>query len=140
MGIHDAIWQRGGARAVELRRADARATAADTTNVRYPLPRVATFRARRSHHARARCRTTIVHGTHDPTVPIDLSRTFAALAPQLCKLVEVDDDHALTRPHTLHIIAAETRELFNDAGHESGPGRDDAAAAPLAMPMAGSGK
>ena len=49
-------------------------------------------------------------------MPIDLSRAFAAVAPQLCKLVEVDDDHALTRPHTLRTIAAEARELFNVAG------------------------
>lgn len=62
-------------------------------------------------------------------MPIDLSRAFAAVAPQLCKLVEVDDDHALTRTHTLRTIAAEARELFNVAGRETRAGRDDAAAA-----------
>ncbi len=48
------------------------------------------------------CPTLIIHGTRDETVPIDLSRQYAATRPHVT-LVEVDDDHSLVQ--SLDLVA-----------------------------------
>lgn len=40
------------------------------------------------------CPTLIIHGTEDPTVPVETSRAYAAAHPQV-ELVEVLDNHSL---------------------------------------------
>jgi alpha-beta hydrolase superfamily lysophospholipase len=57
--------------------------------------------------------TVVIHGTGDTVVPIDWSRTFAAVGG--VELIEVDDDHRLAR--SLDIIIAAVRAL---AGEVSG--------------------
>lgn len=42
-----------------------------------------------------RCPTVILHGARDEIVPIEQSRRYAATRPHV-RLVELDDDHALT--------------------------------------------
>jgi pimeloyl-ACP methyl ester carboxylesterase len=51
--------------------------------------------------------TTIIHGTRDDIIPIELSRAFAR--DNGARLVEVDDEHAL--PGSLELIVATTHEL-----------------------------
>jgi len=48
----------------------------------------------------------IVHGSKDVVVPISSSREFCKRT-RSCKLIEVDDDHALTKPETLKRIESE---------------------------------
>ena len=43
---------------------------------------------------RCPCPTTIIHGTRDEIIPIDLSRRFAK--DHGARLIEVDDDHGLS--------------------------------------------
>jgi pimeloyl-ACP methyl ester carboxylesterase len=51
--------------------------------------------------------TTIIHGTRDDVIPIDVSRAFAR--DHGARLIEVDDEHAL--PHSLDLIVSTTRAL-----------------------------
>jgi pimeloyl-ACP methyl ester carboxylesterase len=51
--------------------------------------------------------TTIIHGTRDEIIPIDLSRRFAAAHG--ATLVEVDDSHAL--PDSLDLIVEHARRI-----------------------------
>ena len=48
---------------------------------------------------RLRCPAAVIliHGTRDETIPIELSRAFAR--EHAARLVEVDDDHGLSRSH-----------------------------------------
>lgn len=64
-----------------------------------------------THPARpvAPCPTTIVHGTRDVVVPIEVSRDYAA-AHDHVELIEVDDDHTLTA--SLPTIEALVLERF----------------------------
>lgn len=56
------------------------------------------------------CPTTIIHGTRDTVVPIDSSRTYVEGRPHV-RLIEVDDDHLLSR--SLPVIEATAlRELI----------------------------
>lgn len=61
------------------------------------------------------CRTLIVHGTRDMTVPIDLSRAYAAARPNV-ELREVDDDHVLTA--STDLIGGWALEFFGLASRE----------------------
>jgi len=47
------------------------------------------------------CPTVIVHGKHDVTVPIAVSRRYAEAHPGHVRLVEVDDDHLLMKSTAL---------------------------------------
>ena len=47
------------------------------------------------------CPTIIVHGLHDVTVPVTVSRRYAAAHPGHVRLVEVDDDHLLMKSTAL---------------------------------------
>lgn len=51
--------------------------------------------------------TTILHGTRDDVIPIDVSRTF--VREHGARLIEVDDEHAL--PASLDLIVSITGEL-----------------------------
>lgn len=55
------------------------------------------------------CETLIIHGTRDETVPVSLSREYAATRP-FVRLLEVDDDHALGASHDR--IFAEVQRFF----------------------------
>ena len=56
--------------------------------------------------------TTIIHGTRDDVIPIDVSRAFAR--DHGARLIEVDDEHAL--PGSLDLIVATTHALCAPAG------------------------
>lgn len=56
-----------------------------------------------------RCETLIIHGTRDETVPVSLSREYAASRPNV-RLVELDDDHALGA--SIDRIVAEVQRHF----------------------------
>lgn len=55
------------------------------------------------------CPTTILHGLRDELVPIELSRGYAAARPHV-RLVELDDDHALT--DSIDRVVAEVLRSF----------------------------
>lgn len=55
------------------------------------------------------CETLIVHGTRDEVVPIESSRRYAGEHARV-RLIEVDDDHALTA--SADLIADETLRFF----------------------------
>ena len=50
--------------------------------------------------------TVILHGAHDETVTISLSRTPAKGRPNV-RLVELDDDHRLMKPTSLEAMLRE---------------------------------
>ncbi len=50
--------------------------------------------------------TVILHGAHDETVAISLSRAFAERRPNV-RLVELDDDHRLAKPTSLEAMLRE---------------------------------
>ena len=50
--------------------------------------------------------TLIFHGVHDPTVPIEYSRRFAAQCPH-AQLIELDDDHELVASLPIILPAVE---------------------------------
>lgn len=56
------------------------------------------------------CPTLIVHGTRDATVPIDTSRAYAAARATTVTLVEVDDNHELTR--SLGLVEDQVARFF----------------------------
>ena len=55
------------------------------------------------------CPVLVIHGTRDETVPVESSRRWSHGRANVT-LVEVDDDHALTR--SLDVIEMETRRFF----------------------------
>ena len=56
------------------------------------------------------CETLIFHGRRDPTVPIEISRGYAAEHPKNVRLVELDDVHELVS--SLDVIVPETLRFF----------------------------
>lgn len=53
---------------------------------------------------------TIIHGLHDPAIPIERSQEYAATYPQDVRLIEVDSDHFLKDQHEQ--IWLETENLW----------------------------
>lgn len=53
-------------------------------------------------------RMTVIHGVHDQTVPIDVSRAYKARSGNQVQLLEVEDDHRLERsvPRIIQAIRA----------------------------------
>jgi len=43
------------------------------------------------------CETLIIHGKHDPIVPLNVAETYAEAHAQYAKLVVLDDDHGLVK-------------------------------------------
>ncbi len=54
--------------------------------------------------------TVILHGVHDETVAVGLSRTFAKTRPNV-RLIELDDDHRLSKPASLEVLFAEVEAM-----------------------------
>ncbi len=62
----------------------------------------------------------IVHGLHDTVVPIDDSRALAQTGtPALVRLIEVDDDHALSATVAKSELVGIVRELASHYGKRS---------------------
>jgi alpha-beta hydrolase superfamily lysophospholipase len=61
--------------------------------------------------------TTIIHGSRDQVVPVELSRAFAAAHPEV-DLIEVDDEHRLA--DSLDRIVDATRRAIQRAGGSAG--------------------
>lgn len=59
------------------------------------------------------CPTTILHGVRDELVPIEQSRRYAAARPHV-RLIELDDDHALT--DSIDRMVAEVLRAFEIDG------------------------
>lgn len=72
----------------------------------YPVP----------HELPDRVRVWIVHGRNDDVVRIDDSRQLARTgSPELVRLIEVDDDHSLTRTVAQSELVRLVRELAQAA-------------------------
>lgn len=54
--------------------------------------------------------TVILHGVHDETVAVGLSRTFAKARSNV-RLLELDDDHRLMKPASLEALYAEVEAM-----------------------------
>lgn len=63
------------------------------------------------------CPTLILHGVHDEIVPIEHSRRYAAQRPHV-RLIELDDDHALTA--SMDRVVEEVLRAFEIPDHAGG--------------------
>ena len=60
------------------------------------------------------CPTLILHGTKDETVPIALSREYAAKRPDRVRLLEIDDDHRMLS--SADLISTQVLTFFEIGG------------------------